>query len=531
MTEVVMSYNLIFIDESESMQRAITAIFQDNPEFNLNLIKEPSSIYKAAKNFKPDVIVLSYNTIDTDLKKSITELKTSREFSETPLLLLVPSDLSDKERDILIKLKTDGFIYRPFDKDTFILKVKKTLSIPNEDKSGKISEDIASENKKNDLNEIKYATENSAIKSDKIFDISYFETKKNNENLYFQNISNAVSPKEDNNNPDNDENTASDSGNSDIESAELSQAFENLFKDDAIFKEFQELNKKDGRLPAAEDSENIRAEAEAETAADATRMQEIETNSAYDITQAGEEKNEPPISITETQNKLETEPASDIKKTEEPTDIAEIKISEPFSYEKFQETPTEPQTQTIQHIKEENKQEPEEIEKSADPLWSIESSDSFESNPLNELMSALNVNQTSRNVNNADDINTGIFDLSAPESGLEINGDSLKGTGETPELHSAAYEKQPPKNQDFNEPFAGFNIALSEEKTSKEEKGESKLKILNEQNLDDMDSYLKNAIESAVSEIKPDIAEAVKNMLPDIIEKIVKDEIEKIKQS
>ncbi len=585
-----MSYNLIFIDESESMQRAITAILQDNTEFNLNLVKEPSSIYKVAKNFKPDIIVLSYNSIDTDLKKSITELKTSKEFAETPLLLLVPSDLSDKERDVLIKLKTDGFIYRPFDKDTFILKVKKTLSIPDEDKSGKISGDIASENKKNDLNKIKYAAKNNVIKSDKVFDISDFETKKNNENLDFQNISNALSPKKDNNNEGGYENAASDTENSDIESAELSQAFENLFKDDAIFKEFEELNKKDVRLSAAEDSNII---SKTETTAGATRMQEIETSSAYDITQTGEEKNEAPISITGTQNKLETEPASDIKKTEEPTDIAEIKISEPFSYEKIQETSLEPQTQQINTDKENDIRKTEEIEKSADTLWSIESSDSFEPNPLNELMSSINVNQTSRNVNNADDINNGIFDLSAPksgleinadslkgteeaseqinvaeqnsltgygsnknqtsidvninnnaddinngifdlsapESGLEINADSLKGTEEASEPHLAALEKQQPNNQDFNEPFAGFNIALSEEKTSTEKKGELKLKILNEQNLADMDSYLKNAIETVISEIKPDIIETVKKMLPDIIEKIVKDEIEKIKQS
>jgi DNA-binding response OmpR family regulator len=532
-----MSYNLIFIDESESMQRAITAILQDNTEFNLNLIKEPSSIYKAAKNFKPDIIVLSYNTIDTDLKKSITELKTSKEFAETPLLLLVPSDLSDKERDVLIKLKTDGFIYRPFDKDTFILKVKKTLSIPDEDKSGKISGDIASENKKNDLNEFKYSAENNAVKSDKTFDISDFETKKNNENLGFQNISNALSPKENNNNEGGYENAASDTGNSDIESAELSQAFENLFKDDAIFKEFQELNKKDDRLSTDESSYDIKtgtAESEAATS-DATRMQETETSSVYDITQTGEEKNEPAISIIETQNKLETEPALDVKKTEEPNDIPEIKISEPFSRENIQEAQTESVINPFQSINDENKHEPEEIDKSAEPLWSIESSDSFESNPLNELMSSLNVNQTpqNQNLNNQDDTAKGIFDMSAPESGLEINVDSLKGAEELPNMHpsAAADEKTQPDNQDFNEPFAGFNIALSEEKTSTEEKGELKLKILNEQNLADMDSYLKNAIESAISEIKPDIAETVKNMLPDIIEKIVKDEIEKIKQS
>ena len=527
-----MSYNIIFIDESESMQRAISTIFQDNPEFSLNIIKEPSSIYKTAKNFKPDIIVLSYNTIDTDLKKSITELKTSKEFSETHLLLLVPSDLSDKERDVLIKLKTDGFIYRPFDKDTFILKVKKALSIPVEDKSGKISEDTAAENKKNDLSEIKYATENNAVKSDKIFDISDFETKKHNENLAFQNISNPVPLKEDNNNEHGSENTPVDTGNSDIESAELSQAFENLFKDDAIFKEFQELNKKDDRTSAGENSYDIKTGSETETEAGAALMQEIETNSAYDITQTGEEKNEP-ASVMETRNKLETEPLYDIKDMEEPTDSAgaEIKISEPFSFEKIQKTPTESAIQPPNPINEENKKEPEEIEKSADPLWSIESSDSFESNPLNELMSSLNVNQASLSVNNADDANKGIFDLNAPESGLEIKADSLKTAEEMPEPHPTAGDKMRSNNQDFNEPFAGFNISLSEEKTSTEEKGELKLKILNEQNLAEMDSYLKNAIESAIGEIKPDIAEAVKNMLPDIIEKIVKDEIEKIKQS
>ncbi len=593
-----MSYNLIFIDESESMQRAITAILQDNTEFNLNLIKDPSSIYKAAKNFKPDIIVLSYNTIDTDLKKSITELKTSKEFSETPLLLLVPSDLSDKERDVLIKLKTDGFIYRPFDKDTFILKVKKALSIPEEDKSGKIKEDIP-ENKKNIVNEAKYSAENDMNKSDKIFDIADFENKKNDENFDFQNTPNNVSTKEDNNARSYEHNTF-DTGNSDIESAELSQAFENLFKDDAIFKEFQELNKKDDRLSTDESSYDIKTgTAESEKAAsDTTLMQETETGSVYDIKQTGEEKNEPAISIMETQNKSETEPTPDIKKIEERTDIAEINISEPFSYEKIEETSMESKNQQGQLINEKNNQESEEIKKSADSLWSIESSDSLESNPLNELMSSLNVNQTSLNVNNVDDINTGIFDLSAPKSGIEINDDSLKGLGEASEqitvaeqnnltslepnqnknqtslnvninnstdaINTGIFDLNSPENglkinddtlkgteelpvkhpsaaaddktqqeedRGFNEPFAGFNIALSEEKTSTEEKGELKLKILNEQNLADMDSYLKNAIESAISEIKPDIAETVKNMLPDIIEKIVKDEIEKIKQS
>ncbi|MHB1545601.1 MAG: hypothetical protein ACYCSB_02435 [bacterium] len=206
-----MSFNLIFIDESESMQRAIATIFQNNPEFNLNLIKEPSSLYKAAKNFNPDVIVLSYNAIDTELKKSITEIKTSKEFSNTPLVLLVPSDLSDNERETLIKLKSDGFIYRPFDKDSFISKIKKVLNVSD-------------------------AVSNA---EEKIYDIASFENKKAdgalNSSYSVENSADTADIKDNNN----------VQGHGGLESSELSQAFENLFKDDTIFKEFQTLNKKE----------------------------------------------------------------------------------------------------------------------------------------------------------------------------------------------------------------------------------------------------------------------------------------------
>jgi Response regulator receiver domain. len=155
-----MSYNIIFIDESESLQRAVSAVFVDNPEFELTLVGEPSAVYKAAKNFIPDIIVLGYNTIDTELKKSITEIKTSKEFSNIPLILLVPSDLSDNERETLIKLKADGFIYRPFDKETFISKIKRTLN----------GSDTASDASGNSVK-----AENAA---EKIYDIGAFEIKK-----------------------------------------------------------------------------------------------------------------------------------------------------------------------------------------------------------------------------------------------------------------------------------------------------------------------------------------------------------------
>ncbi len=508
-----MSHNLIFIDESESMQRAIATILHGNPEFNLALIKEPASIYKAAKNLKPDIIVLSYNTIDTELKKSITELKTSKDFQDTPLLLLVPSDLSDKERDVLIKLKTDGFIYRPFDKDTFILKVKKALSISDEDKSLKTSEDI-SENKTEAINSGKYSLEKNTIQNNKIFDITDFEIKKTDKNLDFQNIQDAA-PLEKNNNNNNynandNQNNVVDIGNAELESAELSHAFENLFKDDAVFKEFQELNKKEGLLTPLEDSSTGETETLLKKTEDAAPLHAVETNYAENSTKTGEEKKESFISTSSTES--------------------ENKVSESFPLEKLQDASAETLLQTTVSAEGEDKHAYDEIDKTKSNLWNIESADSSETNepnPLNELMSSLNANLISENTGS--NVNANILDINVPESGFEINSDEIQ----EPMKPAAQIKEEKPitNNRDFNEPFAGFNIALSEGKNSILEKEKSELKILNEQDLANLDSYIKSAIEKTMNEIKPEIIEAIKNMLPDIIEKLVKEEIEKIKQS
>ena len=472
-----MSYNLIFIDESESMQRAIAAIFHDNPEFNVNLVKEPSSIYKAPKNSKPDIIVLSYNTIDTELKKSITEIKTSGEFSDTPLLLLVPSDLSDKERETLIELKTDGFIYRPFDKDTFISKVKKSLTILNEDKNYENADNATfaatdtKTNKKNTVSDTTY-TSNAP---DKIFDVSKFEVKNAHNVSTAQNsAASAISSQGANNNDTND---GKSNENNDLESSELSQAFENLFKDDAIFKEFQYLNKKDEPRSYSENSPH-----------------NIETTEET-TTKTPEEKSE-----SESAEASETLEAAEIQEIRQITETpeAETKIAGPFEFgtqteqpskalsnehslsDFFQNEPSSVDEPSAVTNELSSFNEPFALKKSAEPLWNIESSDTLE---------------------NAEELEETFKEIS--------EGEVVKAAAQA----------------DFNEPLTGFNIALSEKK------GELNLKILNEQNLADLDSYLKDSIEKTLNEIKPQIMEAVKNNLPDIIEKLVREEIEKIKQS
>lgn len=227
-----MAYNIIFIDDSDSMQKAVSTIFINNPDFNLNPISEPKSLFKIARDFHPDIIILSYNSVNTEVKGNVSEIKNNADLSHIPLVLLVPSDLSDNERELLIQEGVNGFIYRPFEKEVFLSKIKRILGIID------ISEKT----------------------EEKIYDISSFETKETAQKAPATPaptpaqeastpvVSIPVTPADDYTAEKADEN---DSGGGyfnnvvNIDSAELSQAFENLFKDDAIFEEFQKLNKKD----------------------------------------------------------------------------------------------------------------------------------------------------------------------------------------------------------------------------------------------------------------------------------------------
>ncbi|MDA8272204.1 MAG: hypothetical protein M0Z72_00440 [Deltaproteobacteria bacterium] len=223
-----MAYNVIFIDDSDSMQKAVSTIFINNPDFNLNPISEPSSLFKIAKDFHPDIIILSYNSVNTEVKGNVSEIKNNADLSLIPLILLVPSDLSDNERELLIGDGVNGFIYRPFEKEIFLSKIKRTLGITDiPEKTGKKIYDISSfETKEADKKAPKSPAKAEpapavpAPATPAEIEDALKEDEKDSFGIYSNNVVN-------------------------IDSTELSQAFENLFKDDAIFEEFQKLNKKD----------------------------------------------------------------------------------------------------------------------------------------------------------------------------------------------------------------------------------------------------------------------------------------------
>ncbi len=456
-----MPLNLIFIDESESMQRAVAAIFQNNPEFNLNLLKDPSSLYKTAKTFIPDIIVLSYNTIDTEIKKSITEIKTGKEFSNIPLVLLVPSDLSDNERETLIKLKSDGFIYRPFDKDSFISKIKRTLNISNA---------------------VPHIEE-------KIYDISSFENKKTEvapDSSY--SAENAAGGSDVENNKEAD--------NSAFEPSELSQAFENLFKDDAIFKEFQDLNKKDGE----EDSVYIIDEEHSSMPEEPVEILHTESTAAAGSNETSQEiLYETMLHEDKPANAPEAIP--EIVLTPSQTTIEHDKAAEVFDFG-MQAEQSEPASPLIPS-------EPAESESHNSPeIYDF----GMQAEPLEILGTSP--------VKAAEVFDFGMQAAEPLESAVSFDSIAVN-EAEPQQIEHTEYNKGAFA---LNESFAGDGLNI------KKLEGESNLKILDEQNLVKLEDYLKNAIEKTIEEIKPQILETIKTSLPEIVERLVKEEIEKIKQ-
>ena len=214
-----MPYEVLYVDDSDAMQKTVSMIFLNNSEFKIIPLYDGSSTTTILNNSLPSIIIINYNISNASSYNIIKEIKNNGLYSNIPVLLAAPSDLPNKERELFVEAGLTGFIYRPFDKETFINKIKRSLGLN--------------------------------INEDKIYDIAEFEKKHEKiENNERQNIPNIPAEQSDDDMTENtakNDNIQSNSGQ-EQDSAELSEAFENLFKDDNIFKEFQKLDKENEKI-------------------------------------------------------------------------------------------------------------------------------------------------------------------------------------------------------------------------------------------------------------------------------------------
>jgi DNA-binding response OmpR family regulator len=600
-----MPYEVLYVDDSDAMQKTVSMIFLNNSEFKIIPLYDGSSIIAILNNSLPSIIIINYNISNASSYNIIKEIKNNSLYSNMPVLLAAPSDLPNKERELFVEAGLTGFIYRPFDKETFINKIKRSLGL--------------------DINE------------DKIYDIAEFEKKhekiENNNNQNIQNISAEQSDNLTENTVKTDNIRADSDSGQEQDSAELSEAFENLFKDDNIFKEFQNLDKENVQIRV---QENIAGSDDYNKAADA----------AADVTAAGTDIADNVLNITQSAS-ANTNIAPSIEAGSIRADVRdssgsssvpdEISISEvvPYELESVRNIKTEhADNGEGQEILNDNMQQTNgtlHAEHADAPAAALESfnnnsdDDNIDENKINEYMSKIIINEDigdSDNINSLNFINNndeenmtadsaGGLDIIQPEpdkpaeTEFNINmpeiydiqesnrdeGGGIADLGGNNDVNSDtaddANENYVSEKQEQQEQNIAITAAVSDSAAAAADSntagktyynahtiqnnsevnaeqnylnlaeipelkniddtqislyninndnnnavrkgGNVKLEFINDEVIGKIDEYIKKSINDIMNNIQPEIIENIKNILPEIAEKLIKEEIDKIK--
>jgi DNA-binding response OmpR family regulator len=460
-----MAYEILYVDDSDAMQKTVSMIFLNNSEFKITPLYDGSSLITVLNKSIPSIIIINYNISNAISYDMIKEIKNNSLYQHIPILLAAPSDLSNRERELFVEAGLNGFIYRPFDKETFINKIKRSLGLNTTE--------------------------------DKIYDIAEFEKKTeddNNQNIESKNPENFTNDdntpintyqEQDFENITNDSNDATINKNSKQDSVELSEAFENLFKDDNIFKEFQNLNK---------ENDNIN-----DSTLDNFNDDRLNTpeNSSDDNNNAAET-----VGVSEN-IQIELESAINIE--------AGINYEDKAIPKEQQADFVDTLIETEEHNNDDN--------------------DHDNDNKINEYMSKIIINEDIGDGNNIRNINF-INNNSEENINAEDEDTSNVSILESDSAHEAEFNINKPEVYDIQESNRDDDNSIVNFKNNTNEKykgGEIKLEFLNDEFFGKIDEYLKKSIDDMINDMKPEIVENIKNILPEIAEKLIKEEINKIK--
>ncbi|MHB8281336.1 MAG: response regulator [bacterium] len=493
-----MAYEILYIDDSDAMQKTVSMIFLNNSEFKITPLYDGSSLITVLNKSIPSIIIINYNISNAISCNMIKEIKNNSSYSNIPILLAAPSDLPNRERELFVEAGLDGFIYRPFDKETFINKIKRSLGLN--------------------------------INEDKIYDIAEFEKKteddNNNQNIESKkpeyltgNFANDSKTPINTDQEQDFENMANDSSDTAInknpkqDSAELSEAFENLFKDDNIFKEFQNLNKENDKInDSTIDNFNYDRLSASENSSDDSN------NAATEITVTSEVIQPEFESVRNIETGINYEDREMLKNQQADTGDAIIEIET----DKYNEDGINQNSGNDTKISIETEGYNEDSD----------DNDNDNDNKINEYMSKIIINEDIGDgdnirsinfINNNSEENTNAEDEDTSDISILESSDSAnqaKFNINTPEV----YDIQESNRDDDN------SIVNFKDNTNEKYKGGGiKLEFLNDEFFGKIDEYLKKSIDDMINGMKPEIVENIKNILPEIAEKLIKEEINKIK--
>jgi len=533
-----MPYEVLYVDDSDAMQKTVSMIFLNNSEFKIIPLYDGSSIMAILNDSLPSIIIINYNISNASSYNILKEIKNNGLYSNIPVLLAAPSDLPNKERELFVESGLTGFIYRPFDKETFINKIKRSLGLN--------------------------------INEDKIYDIAEFEKKhekiENDKNQNIQNISAEQSDSLTENTVKTDDIMANSDSGQEQDSAELSEAFENLFKDDNIFKEFQKLDKENDKINAqknvtvnANDDYDKIPGAVPETGSRTFAGTDIDVNTArtdiadnvINITQSAPANTDSDTSIES--GNISADGSDSAVNNGVPD---EISISEVVPYElesvkniKIEQIDNNGENSEGLEIQNNGMQQTNNVLYDDDAATESENfnnnngdvHDNSDENKINEYLSKIIINEDigngdnigslnlTNNDNNEENITADVadeLDIIQPESdkpaGAEFNINmpeiyDIQELENTNDTQISLYNINNDNNNDNDN-----NNAVSKG-------GNVKLEFMNDEVVGKIDEYIKKSINDIMNSIQPEIIENIKKILPEIAEKLIKEEIDKIK--
>ena len=118
---------ILVIDDEEDTQRLLKVMLE-RENFIVITAGDGEAGIKAAKLELPDLILMDIMMSKMDGYSSLKEIRKIHEIKDTPVLILSGKE-EDKLRDIFAFYQISGYVEKPFEVDSLVVKIREILKM------------------------------------------------------------------------------------------------------------------------------------------------------------------------------------------------------------------------------------------------------------------------------------------------------------------------------------------------------------------------------------------------------------------
>jgi len=118
---------ILVIDDEEDIQKLLK-IRLEQEGFTVVTAGDGERGIQTAELEKPDIIIMDIMMPNMDGYSCLKEVRKSQKIKDTPVLMLSGKE-EEKIRDLFAFQKISGYVEKPFELDTLVMKIKEILKI------------------------------------------------------------------------------------------------------------------------------------------------------------------------------------------------------------------------------------------------------------------------------------------------------------------------------------------------------------------------------------------------------------------